>query len=73
MSAARDSWRRRLLGWLIGVAIRAWSWTVRCRTDGFEAVDALRQRGERLVYTFWHGRQFLMLEAWAERVLAPAA
>ncbi len=61
--SAADPWHRRLLGWLIGVAIRVWSWTVRCRTEGFAAVDALRRRGERLVYVFWHGRQFLMLGA----------
>lgn len=61
MSDHRAPWHRRLLGWLIAVSIRLWSWTVRCRTDGWEAVDVLRQRGERLVYSFWHGRQFLML------------
>ncbi len=58
---AVDPWHRRLLGRILAVAVRALSWTVRCRVEGLDAVEDLRRRGERLVFSFWHGRQFLML------------
>lgn len=56
-----DPWTHRLLGRLIAIGVRVLFWTVRCRVEGTEAVDELRQRGHKLVYAFWHGSQFLML------------
>jgi len=58
-----DPWPKRLLGLAISWAIRLLTATVRVRITGREAVDTLLQRGERVIYSFWHGRQAILLKA----------
>ncbi len=57
-----DPLGKRLLGALIAFGVRLLTSTVRCKVEGRGAVDALVARGERLIYSFWHGRQAVMLK-----------
>ena len=52
----------RILGALIAFGVRLLTLSVRCKVEGRGPVDALVERGERLIYTFWHGRQAVMLK-----------
>jgi len=58
-----DPWHKRLLGSIIAWTIRLVTATVRVRIAGRAAIDALLQRGERIIYCFWHGRQAILLKA----------
>jgi len=57
-----DPLGKRVLGALIAFGVRMLTMTVRCKVQGRDAVDALLERGERLIYSFWHGRQAVMLK-----------
>ncbi len=56
-----DPWHRRLLGWLLGWFIRLLALTVRKRVEGEGQFLALREAGHQVVFSFWHGRQFMLL------------
>jgi lysophospholipid acyltransferase (LPLAT)-like uncharacterized protein len=45
---------------LADAVMRAICRTLRIETRGEERVDSLRQDNKRLVYSFWHGRHFLL-------------
>jgi len=57
-----DPLGKRVLGALIAFGVRLLTTSVRCKVQGRDAVDALLARGERLIYSFWHGRQAVMLK-----------
>jgi lysophospholipid acyltransferase (LPLAT)-like uncharacterized protein len=57
-----DPLGKRVLGALIAFGVRLLTATVRCKVEGRGAVDALVAGGERLIYSFWHGRQAVMLK-----------
>jgi lysophospholipid acyltransferase (LPLAT)-like uncharacterized protein len=59
---SEDRLGRRLLGWLIAVAIRLLTASVRCTVVGREAVDGVLHQDGRLIYSFWHGRQAVLLK-----------
>jgi len=42
-------------------AINSLSVTIRIQSMGEDVIEDLRRKGKKLVYTFWHGRQFLMV------------
>lgn len=56
-----DPWHKRLLGTLIARVIRLISATVRVEVQGRAAIEELLGKGERLIYSFWHGRQAILL------------
>lgn len=58
-----DPWHKRWIGAAISVVIRLLTATVRVEVSGRDAVDARLQRGERIIYSFWHGRQAILLKA----------
>lgn len=39
---------------------KLWSYTLRVRREGFEAVEDLAARDERIILSFWHRRLFMM-------------
>lgn len=55
---------RELLGWLVGVIVRVWLWTLRVRVHADPALGAVSDR--RWVLVFWHGTQLPLL-AWHRR------
>ncbi len=61
--AAVDPWHRRLLGFLIAVAVKVLARTVRLTRVRWEPVQRLMDDGQQVIYAFWHGRQFAMLGA----------
>lgn len=54
--AGRASFKARLLGWLWAALLRLQcaSWRKRC--EGLERLDAVLNRGERVLFCFWHGK-----------------
>lgn len=40
--------------------IKLWSYTLRVKREGFEAVEALADQDERFILAFWHRRLFMM-------------
>lgn len=50
----------RLVPFLGAGLIKLWSYTLRVKREGFEAVDALAARDERFILAFWHRRLFMM-------------
>ena len=50
----------RLIPFLVAGLTKAWSYTLRVRREGFEAVDDLVARNERFILSFWHRRLFMM-------------
>lgn len=58
-----DPWHKRWVGLAISWVIRLLTATVRVRVTGRDAIEALLGRGERIIYSFWHGRQAILLKA----------
>ena len=52
------------MGW---AAINALTVTFRVESVGEDRVEALRKKGQRIVYVFWHGRQFLLVRYMSNR------
>ena len=50
----------RLLPPLAATLIRLLGWILRISTDGGEKVDALYEKGQKIIIAFWHGRQLMM-------------
>ncbi len=50
----------RLVPFLGAGLIKLWSYTLRVRREGFEAVADLQARDERFILSFWHRRLFMM-------------
>jgi hypothetical protein len=50
----------RLIPFLGAGLIKLWSYTLRVRREGFEAVDELAARDARFILAFWHRRLFMM-------------
>ncbi len=55
------------LGWL---AINIISITVRICTENEHILDTLKKDGQKFVYIFWHGRQFLLVRYFSNRNIA---
>lgn len=54
----------RLIPALGAALVRLWSYTLRVRREGFEAVEALAARDERFILSFWHRRLAMMYMAY---------
>ena len=52
---------KNILPSIASLLIRGISRTTKLTVDGEEEVDRLRLNKERLLYVFWHGRQFLLV------------
>jgi len=50
----------RLIPFLGAGLSKLWSYTLRVRREGFEAVEGLVVRDERFILAFWHRRLFMM-------------
>ncbi len=50
----------RAVPFLVAGLTKLWSYTLRVRREGFEAVEGLVARDERFVLAFWHRRLFMM-------------
>lgn len=50
---------RRLIGFLLGLVVRAWVWTFRVRVTAPLSLDSAPPS----VFAFWHGRQMALLSA----------
>jgi len=50
----------RLVPFLVAGLTKLWSYTLRVRLEGFEAVEGIVQRDERFILSFWHRRLFMM-------------
>ena len=50
----------RLIPFLGAGLSKLWSYTLRVRREGFEAVEDLAARDERFILAFWHRRLFMM-------------
>lgn len=50
----------RLVPFLGAGLSKLWSYTLRVRHEGLEAVEALLARDERFILSFWHRRLFMM-------------
>ena len=55
-----------LASWLIKII----GWSVKTEVIGQEKVEELNAQGKRLVYAFWHGRQFLLAYRMRNREIA---
>jgi lysophospholipid acyltransferase (LPLAT)-like uncharacterized protein len=67
-SATRlEAARIGLLGWLGYVAIALVGRTVRWEDEGRDHLEAIRARGARTIFTFWHGRIFPATWYWRRR------
>jgi lysophospholipid acyltransferase (LPLAT)-like uncharacterized protein len=53
------------LAFIAGALLRAWSWTIRTKVEVHP--DARALDGGKVVYAFWHGRQFLLLSSFRNR------
>jgi lysophospholipid acyltransferase (LPLAT)-like uncharacterized protein len=53
------------LSFVAGALLRAWSWTIRTGMDVHPEAAGLDSR--KVVYAFWHGRQFLLLSSFRNR------
>ena len=61
----------RLIPTLGAALVRLWSYTLRVRREGFEAVEALAARDERVILSFWHRRLVMMYMAYPFRRRVP--
>ncbi len=50
----------RLVPFLVAGLSKLWSYTLRVRREGLEAVEAIVARDERFILSFWHRRLFMM-------------
>jgi len=50
----------RLVPFLVAGLTKLWSYSLRVRLEGFEAVEDIVQRDERFILSFWHRRLFMM-------------
>jgi len=50
----------RLVPFLVAGLTKLWSYTLRVRREGFEAVEALVKGDQRFILSFWHRRLFMM-------------
>ena len=50
----------RVVPFLVAGLTKLWSYTLRVRREGFEAVEAIVARDERFILAFWHRRLFMM-------------
>ena len=50
----------RVVPFLVAGLSKLWSYTLRVRREGFEALEGLVVRDERFILTFWHRRLFMM-------------
>ena len=50
----------RVVPFLVAGLTKLWSYTLRVRRIGFEAVEDLVARDERFILSFWHRRLFMM-------------
>lgn len=50
----------RFVPFLLAGLSKLWSYTLRVRREGLEAVEDLVARDERFILTFWHRRLFMM-------------
>ena len=52
------------IGWLF---ISLWTQSLRIRVHGEDVVDSIRKKKQKIVYVFWHGRQFLLVKYMAHK------
>jgi len=50
----------RVVPFLVAGLTKLWSYTLRVRREGFEAVEEVVARDERFILSFWHRRLFMM-------------
>jgi len=50
----------RLVPFLVAGLTKLWSYTLRVRREGFEALEDLVARDQRFILSFWHRRLFMM-------------
>jgi lysophospholipid acyltransferase (LPLAT)-like uncharacterized protein len=50
----------RVVPFLVAGLTKLWSYTLRVRREGFEAVEAVVARDQRFILCFWHRRLFMM-------------
>ena len=50
----------RVVPFLVAGLSKLWSYTLRVRRVGFEAVEDIVARDERFILSFWHRRLFMM-------------
>ena len=50
----------RVVPFLVAGLTKLWSYTLRVRREGLEAVEELVARDERFILSFWHRRLFMM-------------
>ena len=50
----------RMVPFLVAGMSKLWSYTLRVRQVGFEAVEDVVARNERFILSFWHRRLFMM-------------
>ncbi len=50
----------RMVPFLVAGLSKLWSYTLRVKRDGFEAVEDIVARDERFILCFWHRRLFMM-------------
>lgn len=50
----------RVVPFLVAGLTKLWSYTLRVRREGFEAVEDLASRDQRFILAFWHRRLFMM-------------
>jgi hypothetical protein len=50
----------RVVPFLVAGLTKLWSYTLRVRREGFEAVESLVDADQRFVLAFWHRRLFMM-------------
>jgi len=50
----------RAVPFLVAGLTKLWSYTLRVKREGFEAVEDLVARDERFILSFWHRRLFMM-------------
>jgi lysophospholipid acyltransferase (LPLAT)-like uncharacterized protein len=66
--------RARVLSFIGWVLISLWSRTVRYRQVNRAVPEGLMAAGKNFIYAFWHGRQFLLFQAYRNsRVVIPAS
>jgi len=52
------------IGW---VFIKLWTKTLKIQVHGEKNIDTLRKKGQKIVYVFWHGRQFILVQYMAHK------
>lgn len=54
----------RVVPFLVAGLTKLWSYTLRVRREGFEAVEDCVARDERIILAFWHRRLFMMPQSY---------